>query len=68
MNLADAFSQVTCSDGEAQVILTSLISNLRDSYPDLYTSMSAEIANITETVDPPVARTATTAKPSTSTT
>jgi hypothetical protein len=59
MNLADAFSQVTCSDGEAQVILTSLISNLRDSYPDLYTSMSAEIANISETpAEPPVSRTA----------
>jgi hypothetical protein len=58
MNLADAFSQVTCSDGEAQVILTSLISNLRDSYPDLYTSMSAEIANISETpAEPPVSRT-----------
>ncbi|HEY7419301.1 MAG TPA: hypothetical protein VH593_29225 [Ktedonobacteraceae bacterium] len=57
MNLADAFSQVTCTVGEAQAILTSLLSNIRDSYPDLHASMTEEIAGLhehdEEVVEPP---------------
>jgi hypothetical protein len=46
MNLADAFSQVDCTVGEAQIILMSLISNLRDSYPELHDSMQNDITNM----------------------
>jgi len=52
MNLSDAFSKVNCSAGEAQIILGALIGNLRDSYPDLHASMSAEIAELEETTEP----------------
>jgi len=60
MNLSDAFSNITCTMGEAQIILASLIANLRDSYPDLYASMSQEIADLHEhPEEPPVTRSST---------
>jgi len=60
MNLADAFGQLNCSVGEAQIILTSLIANLRDSYPDLHATMTQEIVDLHEHIEePPVSRTTT---------
>jgi hypothetical protein len=56
MNLAEAFSQITCSAGEAQAILSTLITNMRDSYPDLYVSISTQIASISEAADEPTAK------------
>jgi len=53
MNLADAFSQLNCSVGEAQIILGSLIANLRDSYPELHATMSQEIVDLHEHIEEP---------------
>jgi hypothetical protein len=65
MNLAEAFSELTCTLGEAQILLTAFITNLRDSYPELHASMQTEIANMTDPAIEPSTSTSPTSSTST---
>jgi len=44
MKLSQAFDQIDVSLGEAQAYLTTIVTGMRDRYPDTYTDLMQQIS------------------------
>jgi len=60
MKLSDAFAQIDVTEAEASAVLTSLVSDISDSNPELYTKVHEAAAKIREGVTPPTTTTSST--------
>jgi hypothetical protein len=47
ITLAHAFDQIEIEVGDAQAFLTTIITNIRDRYPELHASIMDQISQIT---------------------